>query len=189
MDRNVILNSYFEWLYQIVSDGRYSKELSYRKLLSRLHDIEFTYIIQKDKNRAADGVDLRCRFAQECSNNKREYNNILCVLNEKPCSVLEMMTGLAIRCEETIMDDPSIGNRTGQWFWGMIANLGLGHVTDSRYEEATVDEVVNRFLKREYCPNGKGGLFTVRNCTYDLRDVEIWTIMLWYLDSICDISC
>ena len=94
-----------------------------------------------------------------------------------------MMVALAIRCEENIMDDPSYGNRTGQWFWGMIVNLGLGFMTDSRFDEKFVDDVIFRFLNREYEPDGKGGLFTVRNCKYDLRTVEIWYQMCWYLDT------
>ena len=178
MSRDDVKNEYFDWLYNLVSEKRYSNSLSYRKLLMRLHDIEFVYSIRKDKNRAADGVDLRYRFAI----GKDEDYILNCL--EGPCSVLEMIIALAIRCEETIMDDPTIGNRTGQWFWGMITNLGLGSMIDSRYDKATVDDIVNRFLNREYQPNGKGGLFTVRNCKYDLREVEIWTIMLWYLDSI-----
>lgn len=178
MSRDDVRNEYFDWLYNLVSEKRYSNDLSYRKLMMRLHSIEFVYSIRKDKNRAADGVDLRYRFAIG-----KDEDYILSCL-EGPCSVLEMMIALAIRCEETIMDDPQIGNRTGQWFWGMITNLGLGSMIDSRYDKATVDDIVNRFLNREYQPNGKGGLFTVRNCKYDLREVEIWTIMLWYLDSI-----
>lgn len=47
-------------------------------------------------------------------------------LDNRPCSVLEMIIALAIRLEEHIMDDPDIGNRTGQWFWDMIVSLGLG---------------------------------------------------------------
>ena len=39
------------------------------------------------------------------------------------CSVLEMMVALAICCEETYMDNPNIGNRTGQWFWNMVKNI------------------------------------------------------------------
>jgi hypothetical protein len=112
------------------------------------------------------------------------YNTIICSL-DGPCSVLEMMIALAVRCEEHIMDDPNIGNRTGQWFWGMIVNLGLGAVTDERYDARLVDERIGRFLNRDYEPNGRGGLFTVRNCKYDLRDVEIWYQLCWYLDDFC----
>lgn len=178
MRRNEVKNEYFNWLYELVCEGRYPKEISYRMLLSRLHHTEFVYSIRKDKNRAADGVDLRYRFELACDHMPIER------YLDGPCSVLEMMVALAIRCEETIMDDPSIGNRTSQWFWGMIANLGLGNITDDHYDEGYVDDVIFRFLRREYSPNGKGGLFTVRNCEYDLRDVEIWTQMLHYLDTM-----
>ena len=82
------------------------------------------------------------------------------------------------------MDDPLIGNRTGQWFWGMITNLGLGSMVDSRFDEEKVKYIVDQFLNRDYSPNGKGGLFTVRNCDCDMRKIEIWTQMLYYLDSI-----
>jgi hypothetical protein len=101
-----------------------------------------------------------------------------------PCSVLEMLIALAIRCEETIMDDASMGNRTGQWFWGMINNLGLGGMTDDIVDVGVVDSVIERFLARDYEPNGEGGLFTIRRCSEDLRTVEIWVQLLWYLDTI-----
>jgi hypothetical protein len=98
-----------------------------------------------------------------------------------------MMVALALACEEDIMDNTSYGNRTGQWFWGMIVNLGLGSMTDGRYDERRVDEIIDRFLDRDYEPNGEGGLFTIRHCDRDLRDVEIWHQLCWYLDSIIDI--
>ena len=97
--------------------------------------------------------------------------------------MLEMLVSVAISCEE-IMDDPQIGNRTGQWFWNMIVNLGLGSMIDSRFDKEYVDEVVRRFLNRQYDPDGTGGLFTIRNCDVDLRTVEIWYQLCWYLDSI-----
>lgn len=86
------------------------------------------------------------------------------------------------------MDDPGIGDRTGQWFWGMITNLGLGGLNDDRYDPDYVDDVLDRFLDRDYDPDGRGGLFTIRHCDADLRDVQIWTQMLWYLDTIVDDS-
>ena len=101
-----------------------------------------------------------------------------------PCSILEMMVALAIRCEEGIMDDPDIGDRTGQWFWGMVTNLGLGSMSDENFDRKYVDEVIERFLNRKYDPDGRGGLFRVRNCKYDLREVEIFHQLCWYLDNI-----
>ena len=103
---------------------------------------------------------------------------------DEPCSVLEMMVALAIRCEESIMDNPVYGDRTGQWFWNMIVSLGLGSMTDEMYDRDYVDNIVDRFLDRDYSPDGRGGLFTIRNCEYDLRDVEITHQLYWYLDTI-----
>lgn len=131
---------------------------------------------------------MRYRFAIVC-NYLDSLDEILYIL-ERPCkevrtcSVLEMMVALAIRCEESIMDDPNMGDRTGQWFWGMVVNLGLGSMTDAFYDEQVVDDILARFLNRKYEPDGKGGLFTVRHCEQDLRKVEIWHQLCWYLDSI-----
>lgn len=181
MTKNELRKEYFEWMYQLVCNEKYLKRLSYRKLLTHLHDIEFTYIIGMDGNRAEDGIDLRYRFGYE-----RQYNNsmIATYLDDRPCSVLEMITALAIRCEEHIMDDPDIGNRTGQWFWNMISNLGLSSLNDTRFDSEYLNRVITRFLNREYKRNGEGGLFTVKNCKHDLRTVEIWYQMCWYLDDI-----
>lgn len=175
---NRIENEYFEWLYNLVCGERFSDQTSYRKLLMYLHTIEFTYSIPKDSNRAEDGKDLRWRFA--LYNDDRSLSEYLI----GPCSVLEMMIALAIRCEENIMDNPNIGDRTGQWFWGMITSLGLGSMYDSRFDKQFVNEIINAFLERDYRPDGKGGLFTIKNCDSDLRTVEIWYQLCWYLDSI-----
>ena len=173
-----INDEYFEWLCELIDAKRYSKRVSYRKLLIHLHNIEFTWLIPMDDNRADDGVKLRRRYALA-------YNDVtLSRYILGPCSVLEMMVALAVRCEEWIMDDTQMGNRTGQWFWGMVHNLGLSPMTDSKFDRDFVDDVIARFLNREYEPDGRGGLFTVRRCDQDLRNVEIWRQLSWYLGSI-----
>jgi hypothetical protein len=94
-----------------------------------------------------------------------------------------MMVALAISCED-FMDDPQKGDRTGQWFWGMIVSLGLGSMTDDRFDGKYVEQTIYRFLSHDYEPNGQGSLFTIYSCKQDLRYVEIWRQMCWYLDSI-----
>lgn len=177
MTRERIENEYFEWLFDLVCEKTHTV-VSYRKLISRLHSIPFRYSIHRDANRASDGVDLRRRFALE-------YDCVEAIdCLDYPCSVLEMIAALAIKCEESIMDDPAYGDRTRQWFWKMINNLGLGHMNDRFYDRYIVDEVIDRFLDREYEPDGQGGLFTIKNCGRDLRDVEIYYQLCWYLDTI-----
>ena len=173
-----INDDYFDWLCEVVDSKRFSKQVSYRKLLMHLHNIEFTWFIPYDDNRADDGIMLRRKYA--LARHDEELSDYI----SGPCSVLEMMAALAIRCEESIMDDTLFGNRTGQWFWGMIRNLGLSPMNDSNFDAEFVDDVIARFLNREYEPDGKGGLFTIKNCDHDLRTVEIWRQLSWYLGSI-----
>lgn len=177
-ERDRINDLYFKWLCDLVCGRRYSKQVSFKKLLIRLYNTEFTYIMPKDKSRAENGVYLRYRFSlrENCS----EAQDYLL----GPCSILEMMIALSLDCEESIMTDTRLGDRTGQWFWGMIVSLGLGSMTDNRYDEEYVEAVLTRFLERDYEPDGKGGLFTIRNCKYDLREVEIFCQLCWYLDTV-----
>ena len=172
-----IEGEYFEWLYDYVCTGRSHDKVSYRKLLEYLHQVEFIFSIPNDINRARDGVDLRYRFAMEMDDER-----IMDVL-DGPCSVLEMMIALAIRCEETIMDNTSYGNRTGQWFWNMMANLGIGPMFDEAFNAEFVEKTIDIFLRRDYEPDGKGGLFYIKGCEDDLREFEIWTQLCWYLDN------
>ena len=182
--RDEIRTEYFDWLYDYVCDGRFSKRISFRKLFMKLHTIEFTYIIPRDANRADDGLNMRYRFIISHGYEYEEIQDLVLDALDGPCSILEMMIALAIRCEETIMDDPKFGDRTAQWFWGMVTNLGLGSMTDNNFDRDHVERVIDIFLNRKYAPDGRGGLFTVRHCDTDLRDIEIWNQLCWYLDSI-----
>ena len=175
---DTIKNEYFEWLCNLVCSSKTPESISYRRLLMELHSIEFTYSIPMDENRADDGIQLRYRYALQIG-----YESCLDCL-EGPCSVLEMMIALAIRCEEDIMDDPRYGNRTSQWFWQMIVNLGIGHMTDNRFNRALVRDNIDIFLNREYQPNDTGGLFVIKNYKGDLRTVEIWYQLCLYLDTV-----
>lgn len=177
--RNELINEYFEWMYQLVCKD--TKGLSYRKLLCKLFDTPFNYTIAMDGNRAEDGVDLRYRFGYECG---FDNSAVADCLDDKDCSVLEMMVALAIRCEEHIMDNPDIGDRTGKWFLDMIVNLGLEKMTDDRFDKRYVERILHRFLNREYGRNGDGGLFTVHHNRIDMRSVEIWYQAMWYLDEV-----
>lgn len=179
MNQRTVTNAYFEWMCDLVCRDRFPRDVSYVKLLSYLHKTEFIFSIPRDANRAEDGLSLRYRFACRYSSPAAAERYL-----QGPCSVLEMMLALAIRCEENIMDDPLIGDRTGQWFWEMIVSLGLGSMDDARFDIRYVDEAVTRFLNRDYAPDGRGGLFTIKRCREDLRRVEIWYQLCWYLDSI-----
>lgn len=178
MFRDQIINDYFEWLWNFTKCRGHSQN---RKIITLLHNIEFRYSIPMDANREEDGIDLRYRFITEVGIPKN-YQEVYAYLNG-PCSVLEMMIALAIRCEESIMDDPDIGDRTSEWFWLMMKNLGLDYMSDRKFDRDIAEEKISIFLDRKYKRNGEGGLFVV-NGRRDLRKVEIWYQMCWYLDTI-----
>lgn len=173
-----VRSDYFEWMYNLMCDGRFAKTITYRQLFNFLHDVEFTYFVPHDENRADDGIALRYRFCSIHGCEEYEY----CL--DGPCSILEMMVALAIRCEERIMCDPDKGDRTTQWFWSMLTSLGLSSMSDYNYNEWLVNDIITRFLNREYAPNGKGGLFTIRRWDRDARDAEIWHQLLAYCNDL-----
>lgn len=176
-----IKERYFNWIYDKVVGSKYP----YRKLLRRLFEIPFISILPMDDNRKEDGMGLRYRFGYE---NHIPDPIIANELDLDECSVLEMMAALAIHCEEDVMDDPTMGNRTSKWFMGMIGNLGLSGMDDRRYDERLVDSHIDIFLHRKYEPDGRGGLFHLQHCTDDLRNVQIWYQMNWYLDEVMELS-
>lgn len=182
--RTIMKSEYFDWMYDLVYYKDFVKRNSYKKLLKHLNTIPFTYILDMDENREKDGISLRYRFGYT-----RGYSNyeIAKYLDNEPCSVLEMMVALANKCEESIMKDYEIGDRTGKWFWEMIISLRLSSMNDTNFDREYVDEIINIFLDREYCPNGEGSLFTVRYAPKDFRQIEIWKQMLRYLDEYLDI--
>lgn len=144
-------------------------------MLRYLYKKPFTYSIELDENRMFDGLELRTQYADTC---KYELDD---VFFNRPCSVLEMMIALAIQAEVHIMDNPEFGDRTHIWFWEMISSLGLSDQTNTAYNQTYTDDVINRFLNRKYAASGKGGLFTIPKCKHDLRTVEIWYQMNWYM--------
>ena len=172
-----VREQYFNWMYDMVFTKR---KPSYVRLLRYLDDREFICAVRLDGNRADDGIYLRYRFKQEKQLRAIDTDRYL----SGKCSVLEMMVALCLRIEEDIMDDPTEGNRISKWFHIMLKNLGLLDMDDAYFDKRYADRVITRFLNREYEPDGAGGLFRVKDCPYDLRNVEIWYQMCWYFDSI-----
>lgn len=181
MTKDDLINQYFEWLYRLVNSQYPRAKTRYRKLLCYMHGVEYRYHIDMDENRAIDGVALRYRFGYD---NNYSDELISEFLGDGPASVLEVMVALSLRCEESIMDDYEKGNRLPLWFWGMVENLELLTMTNPNFDRDYTQKMLDRFLDQRYAPDGLGGLFRLRNCSTDMRTVEIWYQMCWYLDEV-----
>lgn len=163
-------DAYVEWLQEKVNDGKHD---NYNRLMTMLASIDFFYLLSMDENRAKDGIGLRELYSAE--------HGVGFVFNYRPCSILEMMIALAMRCDLEIMYDFEVGSQASKWFWSMIDNLGLSAYDDEHFDEDAVALTLHKLLYREYGSHGEGGLFYVRNPRRDLRDVDIWYQMQWYL--------
>ena len=165
------LNDYFEWLCDIIIVN--GEDRTYWFLAKTLLETKYEWFVPNDDNRGMDGLKLR-----------EEYGEDLLWAINRPCTMLEMMIGLARRMADLTVElgEP---DRTREWFWVLIRNLELEKFTDDDYFDyggsPRVRFLLEQVLARTYKRSGKGGLFPLRNAKKDQRKVEIWYQMCAYL--------
>lgn len=172
---NYILDDYFEWLYyKVINFNKRRKR--FRRLIRQLHSMDYYYSIEYDNNRASDGKSLRWYYVEDGGDDRiQQWDN--------ECTVLEMLIALAIKMEN-IMDDPIIDNSAAHWFWMFMYNLDLDDMDDSVFDLCYVIRRVKMFLDRTYDFYGRGNIIYIPDSMDDLRTVEVWYQMCWYLSSI-----
>lgn len=172
--RNVFdWGEYFLWLCEKIDIADRGDRFDYFCLAKALQDTEFVAKLDGDKNRISDGINLRVEFAEESNIFVDEVMNV-------PCSVLEVLVALCLRIERGITGEPG-EDHPEKWFWQMIDNLGLGGCTDVSFDRALVDQNVNLWMERLYSPDGRGGIFPIRQPFGDQRNVELWVQMQQYI--------
>jgi hypothetical protein len=146
-------------------------------LLEKLQSMEFYAFVPNDDNRAVDGTHIRDVFCEE------EGQHALSFCPDGPCTVLEMLIGLAYRLEfETAQSKYEKSPR--EWFWILVDNLGLTEYDNHFYTDEVdnhVEDVITCLLERHYASNGEGGLFPLHHARLDQRKVEIWYQMSAYI--------
>ena len=161
---------YVSWILREIG-GYYPR---HQRLIRYLHEIPFKYSIPRDRNRAGDALFFRANFLDEIgSDNARKIEN-------DPCSVLEVLASLAIRIDNEYVGDPS-ESRPDKLFWEMICNLKLDQFDDRHFYPDEIDELVSKWLNRDFDYDGRGSIFPLRQPKRDQRDVEIWVQMNDYL--------
>lgn len=172
---------YFQWMSELAFPN-VSERQQYSYLLEALHKSMFYFSVPMDENRMYDGIDLRYKFAYEQRYSEDEAS--LALSNNKSCSMLEMMVALSIKGDERILYDYEKGGRADYIFKIMLESLDLTRMTNNQFDSYYVDTQIDRVLNRDYDWNGKGGLFTVKNPRRDMRLVDIWYQMNWYLEKL-----
>jgi len=175
-------NRYLDFLKKIVG-----REEQYGLLIDRLYEIEFYSVLPMDNNRLMDGRVLRDEYLM----NERSLHGAS-HLPDFPCTVLEMMIGVARRLEFEVYGGP-FDRPIGEWFWELVKNLELEWCDNESIEYDgynLIDFAINQLVSREYKANGGGGLFPLRRKVPhgegagDQKRVEIWYQMnSWIMEN------
>lgn len=165
-------DEYFIWLMDLVN----TNVDAYSELLYFLHDTDFVWCLDRDDGRAADGLKLRDEYRDAMAG--MGFDASWVVLMDKPCSVLEMLIGLSRRMDDMLIED-YMAPRVPIWFWKMIKNLGLAKYTNGILMNASDDdyydiqEILNRWMNRDFEPDGTGSIFPLENAYTDQRERTI----------------
>lgn len=168
---------YFDWLCELVDV--HEQTLYWYDILWSLQATEFEIRHPKDSNRVEDARDLRNEFRGLFGASRGIY--------EYPYGVFEVLVALARRGEWEIMHDPELGDRTSEWFWTMMNNLGLqkyayyGALDDPKCD-LEVMKIIENFVQRRYSRTGFGNIFENKSGQIDFRKEELWNQMCFYFD-------
>lgn len=172
---------YRDWIFDWVDPRR-----KHSILILLLYELEFVWTNDMDENRAEDGIYLRYRYADQAGVEAPESTE------DWPCSVLEMLLGLAVRMEDMYLYEPSCGDRTAVWFWMMLDNLGLETFSDKRIKSRgrnvcmkEIGDRVDRWLRRKFDRFGNGSPFPRNDLDGNLedqRDLEVWYQMTYWVN-------
>ena len=175
MRHEEMAHNYYRWLLDKIHFRQYG---SYERVLNYLFHTEFYWVVPMDHNRYEGGLALRDDFAMEQGYPIYFWRGYL----PNYCTVLEMMISLAQDCEDRIMGDPDFGDRTHVWFWLMMDKVGLDELHDHCFNRFRAEQIVTTILDRTFSPDGNGGLFGRLSHPGDMREIEWWYQLNYYLD-------
>lgn len=159
--------TYDEWVLQesgMLDDAHVKYSMLYFQLLETPFEVKHPM----DQNRVKGGLNIRTQYVHATGIFEDMIRN-------GPCTVLEMMLGLAghmvLFREKT----------ESYWIWEMIDNLGLSLYSNDNYDPLAVHCILYRWMSREFEPDGKGSPFPIDIPTHDMRKEEVWVQMNAYL--------
>ena len=173
-----LVDDYVYYLYRIVQNGGEN----HRKLCVELFKNRF-FITRsapkRDIDRKKDGLELRKEQIYELYEAQLTY----------PCTMLEMIIGISKRMSEQLMDEDG-EDKTAQYFWEIIGNLGLDCWDDDNFGWETglahkkIAKTCEILCKRQYNPDGTGGgMFPMPGLLgINQKKMEIWYQMQEYIN-------
>lgn len=130
-----------------------------------LAEVEFIWRHPMDENRATDGLELRSDFEYETGDYLDKSSGLI-----PQCTMFEMLAALAIRCENQLMRNSLVGDRTSKWFFEFLNNLG---VLDGKLD---VEEACDLFF------DGRLDLFPLKTKGIKQKNEQIWKQLMAYIN-------
>ena len=170
---------YFEFLVEAIElDDRTEQ---YSMLLEYL--FEEPFIVDKhfelDEDRVENGLEMREKYIDIYVSKDsrddfiREFDRGF----KGGISVLEFFISLSEKMSEMLYFD----SHRNEFFWQIIDNLGLNCMDDGEFDQAIVDDILEKLFNRRYGRDGSGGgMFYVPNSKFNLtnldflRQAQIW---------------
>lgn len=168
-DANPLHNQYFRWLYdRVVSVMQVDGWHSYGVVCTAMHSIIFQALVPHDDNRIAESAELRTEFLNTDPNIfPHDRNDVMF----RDASIFEVLVMLANKANFMIELDDC------KWFQIFLKNLGLDLYCDAYcldHGTGHIFRVLRRLNTRTYRPDGRGGLFPLKNPGGDQRQTELW---------------
>lgn len=198
-----VMKRYFDWMVNFVivpspSGGsmiplRLGYRYNHSLLLDFLNKMDFIVPVDfgsVDVDRVRDATSMRVEFLLDLKTEGVDCGELSDqMVLPSSVSVLEILVAFARKIESCVMGDSEKGDRTGVWFWTMIYNLKLINISDEAFQSTrgitrwTIQDIVNRWMMREYHVLGDGSLFPLRNQMVNQQKLSMWSQMLSYM---CD---
>lgn len=154
----------------------YNQNDEFSTFLAFLFDVEFRPMHHMDSIRVEKISDMRDEYRYErgaWASSSEEFPPF--------ATVLELLVSLS-RSMEDVMSNHLYGDRTPNWFWMMIDNLGLTNMDNEHFDQEYVVKVLERWLKREFESDGIGSPFPLKHPPCDMTGVDIWRAFGWYMN-------
>lgn len=158
------MNDYFYALVDRVNG------YGYEDMLRVLYSYPFEIIVETDANLLPNVFALRDEYGYKPKPYEKDMANCF-----------EIFISLASKFD-WLLSDLKNPDRTEEWFWMMMKNTGLIFYDNEHFNRDDIESICDVFVHRKYKTNGYGGPFPLRQPRKNVRRVDLWYQINWYVN-------
>lgn len=136
----LVVEEYKKYLKNMIVDDEFC---CYNVLLERLDSIPYEPN-QLNTDRYEDAEQLRIDYGID-----NNIKDVLIYFEATSITVLEVLVALSMRLEKKVVPNNKKGDRTSQWFWALVNDIGLGKQDDERCDSNIIDKIVKEWMSEK----------------------------------------